>query len=141
MLGAPRDRSIRRKNMKERKFFICKNCGNVITVLKDSGVKMMCCGEKMTELKAGVEDAAHEKHVPVFEVEGSKVTVKVGSVEHPMQPEHSIQWIWVETKLGGQLAELAPGQKPEATFELAEGDELIAVYEYCNLHGLWKAEA
>lgn len=108
-------------------------------MVKESGVPIICCGEEMHELVPGTTDGAAEKHVPVYTVEGNKVTVKVGSAEHPMLPEHSIQWIWLKTKLGGQLAKLQPGTKPEAVFALAEGDEAEAVYEYCNIHGLWKA--
>lgn len=125
--------------MKEQKFYICKHCGNLVAMVKESGVPLICCGEEMHELIPGTTDGAAEKHVPVYTVEGNKVTVKVGSAEHPMLPEHSIQWIWLKTKQGGQLAKLQPGTKPEATFILAEGDEAEAVYEYCNLHGLWKA--
>ena len=125
--------------MKEQKFYICKHCGNLVAMVKESGVPLICCGEEMHQLIPGTTDGAAEKHVPVYTVEGSRVTVKVGSVEHPMLPEHSIQWIWLQTKLGGQLANLQPAAKPEAVFTLAEGDEAEAVYEYCNLHGLWKA--
>ena len=82
---------------------------------------------------------ALEKHVPVIEVEGNKVTVRVGAVEHPMLPEHYIEWIALETAQGNQRKPLAPGQKPEAVFMLAEGDSVVAAYEYCNLHSLWKA--
>jgi len=121
-----------------KRFFICKHCGNIIGMLHDSGVPMNCCGEQMTELIPNTTDAAHEKHVPVVTVEGNKVSVKVGSVEHPMTAEHFIAWIYLETKHGGQRRALNPGEKPEAVFELAD-DEAIAAYAYCNLHGLWKA--
>ncbi|MCX7658511.1 MAG: desulfoferrodoxin family protein [Oscillospiraceae bacterium] len=121
-----------------KRFFICKHCGNIIGMLHDSGVPMSCCGEKMSELIPNTTDAAHEKHVPVVTVEGNKVSVKVGSVEHPMTAEHFIAWIYLETKHGGQRRALNPGEKPEAVFELAD-DEAIAAYAYCNLHGLWKA--
>ncbi|HOV40571.1 MAG TPA: desulfoferrodoxin family protein [Oscillospiraceae bacterium] len=121
-----------------KRFFICKHCGNIIGMLHDSGVPMSCCGEQMTELIPNTTDAAHEKHVPVVTVEGNKVSVKVGSVEHPMTAEHFIAWIYLETKHGGQRRSLNPGEKPEAVFELAD-DEAIAAYAYCNLHGLWKA--
>ena len=125
--------------MKEQKFYICKHCGNLVATMKESGVPIICCGEEMHQLIPGTTDGAAEKHVPVYTVEGNMVTVKVGSVEHPMLPEHSIQWIWLQTKLGGQRAKLQPGIKPEAVFALADGDEVEAVYEYCNLHGLWRA--
>ncbi len=99
----------------------------------------MCCGQKMTEIIPGTTDAAQEKHVPAYTVEDGKVTVTVGAVEHPMQPEHYIQWISLQTKQGLQRKHLQPGQKPEACFALCDGDEVVAVYEYCNLHSLWKA--
>ena len=98
----------------------------------------MCCGEAMEELTPNTTDAALEKHVPVIEQEGGTVTVKVGSVEHPSLEEHYIEWIALETRNGYQLKELKPGDKPEASFALIEGDEVVAAYEYCNLHGFWK---
>jgi superoxide reductase len=121
------------------RFFRCEHCGNIIEMVNDTGVPVMCCGQKMTELIPGTVDAALEKHVPVYTVEGNKVMVTVGAVEHPMLPEHYIQWIAIETKQGSQRKTLSPGEKPAACFTLCEGDELVAVYEYCNLHGLWKA--
>ena len=95
----------------------------------------------MVELKANSTDAAGEKHVPVITVDGNKVHVVVGSVLHPMTEEHSIQFIALETKQGVQRKALLPTDQPVADFVLAEGDEVVAAYEYCNLHGLWKAEA
>ncbi|MGE4277887.1 MAG: desulfoferrodoxin family protein [Lawsonibacter sp.] len=121
------------------KFYRCKHCGNLITFLHASGVPVICCGEEMAELLPGTVDAALEKHVPVVETQGATVHVKVGSVAHPMVAEHFIQWIALETNLGSQIKYLQPGQAPEASFVLAEGETLVAVYEYCNLHGLWKA--
>ena len=122
------------------KIFRCNHCGNIITHLINSGVPVVCCGEKMVELVPNTTDAATEKHVPDVKVEGDKVMVTVGSVEHPMVTEHFIEWILVESKEGIQVKWLKAGQKPTHTFVLAEGDELVAVYEYCNLHGLWKKE-
>ncbi len=98
----------------------------------------MCCGEAMEELTPNTTDGALEKHVPVIEQEGNTVTVKVGSIEHPSLEEHYIEWIALETKNGYQLKMLDPGDKPEAVFALTEGDETVAAYEYCNLHGFWK---
>ena len=121
------------------KFYICETCGNIITHVNASGVPVFCCGKPMKELVPGTTDAAVEKHVPAYSVEGNLVRVKVGSVEHPMLDVHFIQWIAVESKQGVQIKYLQPGQAPEAVFALSEGDELVAVYEYCNLHGLWKA--
>lgn len=123
----------------EQKFFICEHCGNIITMVRDKGVPVMCCGQPMKELVPGTTDGALEKHVPVYQVEGNKVTVKIGSVEHPMLPEHYIEWVCLQTKQGIQRKALQPGEKPEVCFALCDGDEVEAVYEYCNIHGLWKA--
>ena len=120
------------------KFYRCEHCGNIITFVKSAGVPVMCCGQKMTELMPGTTDGAAEKHVPVVSVEGNTVHVQVGAVEHPMLPEHYIEFIAIETKQGSQIKYLQPGEKPQATFALAEGDKFVAAYEYCNLHGLWK---
>ena len=98
--------------------------------------KALSVGEELT---ANTTDGAYEKHVPVFEQIGNQVNVTVGSVEHPMLDVHYIEWIALETKKGAQFKKLAPGEAPKASFLLTEDDELVAVYEYCNLHGLWKA--
>ena len=121
------------------KFLRCKKCGKIIAIVNDTVVPTMCCGEAMEELIPGTTDAAQEKHVPVYEVNGNIVTVTVGSVEHPMTPEHYIQWIAIKTKNGNQRKILTPTDAPKATFALIDGDEVLEVYEYCNLHGLWKA--
>jgi len=123
----------------EQKFFICEHCGNIIAMVKDKGVPVMCCGQKMTEIIPGTTDAAVEKHVPVYTVEGNKVHVTVGEVAHPMLPEHYIEWISLQTKFGNQRKELRPGEAPETCFMLCDGDEVEAVYAFCNLHSLWKA--
>ncbi len=119
-------------------FYKCKHCGNIIAHIQDSGVRCHCCGEEMKPLIPNTSDGAGEKHVPVVQVEGQTVTVTVGSVEHPMLEAHSIQWILLETKEGRQRKTLKPGDKPAAVFFLAPGDAVVAAYEYCNLHGLWK---
>jgi superoxide reductase len=119
------------------KFYICRHCGNIIGMINDSGVVPVCCGDKMTELVPNTTDAAKEKHVPVVTVHGSKVHVAVGSVAHPMDADHYIQWIYIETEQGGQRKVLHPGEKPEAVFALTDDDKLIATYAYCNKHGLW----
>ena len=111
----------------------------MVEVVKDSGVPMMCCGQKMTEVIPGTTDAAVEKHVPAFEVKDGKVLVKVGEVEHPMVEAHYIEWVSIQTNQGMQRKNLKAGDKPEAVFALCEGEEVEAVYAYCNLHGLWKA--
>ena len=123
----------------EQKFFICETCGNIIAMVKPSGVPVMCCGQKMKEIVPNTTDAAQEKHVPVWTKEGNLVKVQVGSAAHPMLAAHYIEWVSLQTKAGNQRKALAPGQAPEVTFALTEGDEVEAVYAYCNLHGLWKA--
>ena len=121
------------------KFFVCKHCGNLVGMIFNSGVPMVCCGENMTELVPNTTDAAQEKHVPVVTVEGNKVTVEVGSVAHPMEEAHYIQWIYLQTQKGGQRKSLNPGDAPKAVFELID-DKAEAALAYCNLHGLWKAD-
>ena len=96
--------------------------------------KALSVGE---ELVADMTDGAYEKHVPVIEMNGDEVTVRVGTVEHPSLDAHYIEWILLETKQGFQIHYLKPGMKPEAVFKIAE--PVVAAYEYCNLHGLWKA--
>ena len=121
------------------KLYKCAHCGNIVEMVEDKGVNPVCCGELMQELVANTTDAAQEKHVPVIEQEGSKVVVKVGSVEHPMVDAHYIEWIILETEKGVQRRNLNPGEAPKAEFILAEDDKVVAAYEYCNLHGFWKA--
>ena len=121
------------------KFYICEHCGNLIGMIHDAGVPMMCCGQKMTKLEPGVVEASHEKHIPVVSVDGKTVTVTIGSVEHPMVEEHSILWVYLQTDKGGQRKCLEVGQTPAVTFALAD-EKPVAVYAYCNLHGLWKTE-
>ena len=120
------------------KYYVCEHCGNIVEKVVDKGVPVMCCGQKMTEMVPGSVDAAVEKHVPVVEQDGNKVTVKIGEVEHPMAEEHYIGFIAIETEQGVQRKDLRAGQKPEAVFVLAEGDKPTAAYAWCNLHGLWK---
>lgn len=121
------------------KFYRCPTCGNIIAKVNDSGVPVVCCGKPMQELVPNTGDGAGEKHVPVIKREGNLVSVTVGSVEHPMLDNHYIQWIALETKQGNQRKVLKPGEAPIATFLIAEDDEVVAAYEYCNLHGLYKA--
>jgi superoxide reductase len=123
------------------KFYKCSHCGNIIAFVDNKGVPVKCCGEKMEEIVANTVDAAKEKHVPVIKVDGNLVTVTVGDVAHPMLAEHSILWVALETKQGAQRKELAVGSEPTVQFALVDGDEVKAAYAYCNLHGLWKAEA
>ena len=120
------------------KFYKCEICGKIFAMVKETPVDTMCCGQAMRELVPGTTDGATEKHVPVYTLEGNTVKVKVGSVEHPMTDAHHIEWIAIETENGNQRKELKPGDKPEATFALVPRDKVKSVYEYCNLHGLWK---
>ena len=121
------------------KVFVCEHCGNVVEKVEDHGVPVMCCGKKMAELVPGVVEASHEKHIPVAKVEGNLVKVAVGSVEHPMAEEHSILWVALESDKGLYRKHLEVGKAPEAVFALAD-EKPVAVYAYCNLHGLWKQE-
>ncbi|MBQ8208133.1 MAG: desulfoferrodoxin [Clostridia bacterium] len=125
--------------MCENRFYICEHCGNIVGLIHDAGVPMMCCGQKMKLLEPGVVEASVEKHIPVVALEGNTVKVVVGSVAHPMTEEHSITWVYLQTDRGGQRKCLAAGGAPEVTFALAD-EKPIAVYAYCNLHGLWKAD-
>ena len=122
------------------KYYLCGRCGNLVTKIIEKPCTPMCCGEPMTELVPNSTEAAVEKHMPVVELSGNTVIVKVAEVEHPMLEEHSIQFIALETKQGVQIKKLAPGEAPCAAFALAEGDEAVAALEYCNLYGLWKKE-
>ena len=121
------------------KFVKCEVCGKIVAVVKDSACPTKCCGEPMKELVPNTQDGAREKHLPVYKVEGNVVHVVVGEVEHPMLDNHYIEWIILETNKGNQRKQLKPGEKPAADFVLLPGEEVVAVYEYCNLHGLYKA--
>lgn len=114
----------------------CEMCGNIVEVLHAGGGELVCCNQPMTLLEENTTDAATEKHVPVIEKSGDTVTVKVGSVEHPMLDEHYIEFI--ELIADGQVYRrfLSPGEKPEATFKVSA--DSVEAREYCNLHGLWK---
>ncbi len=123
----------------EQKFYKCEHCGNIIAMVKNTGVPVVCCGEKMKEIVPGTVDASLEKHVPVFEVKDNVVYVTVGAVMHPMEEKHFIEWISLQTNAGNQRKVLKPGTEPKASFAICEGETVEAVYAYCNLHGLWKA--
>ncbi len=122
------------------KFLVCEHCGNIVAVVEDKKVPVMCCGQRMSVLVPNTKEAATEKHLPVVTVDGGKVEVVVGSTIHPMSEEHSIRWICLETESGNQRKCLSYTGEPKATFYIAEGEKVLAAYEYCNLHGLWKTE-
>lgn len=126
--------------MENKKFYKCNICGNVIEKIIDSGVPVVCCGQKMDALKLETEDTHYEKHKPVVTVDGNKVKVVVGSTEHPMVPEHFIDWIYLETIKGSQKKVLSHSDKPVVEFILSEKDQPLAVYSNCNIHGLWYVE-
>lgn len=123
------------------KFYKCEGCGKIVVVFRESKCPTKCCGEAMVEVVPGTVDAAREKHIPEIIKDGNCVKVNVGSVAHPMLDVHYIEWIILETSQGFQKKDLKPGDAPTATFALAEGEEAVAAYESCNLHGIWKAEA
>lgn len=122
------------------KFYICNHCKNVIVKVSDAQVPVFCCGEAMKELVANTTDAATEKHVPVVQIDDHQVHVEVGSTLHPMTPEHFIAWIVLETDQGYSIHHLSADSEPKTSFALNKDEKVVAVYEYCNLHGLWKVE-
>lgn len=123
----------------DMEFYRCRHCGQIIAVVKGTGVPVKCCGEPMEKIGAGTTDASVEKHVPQYSVDGGRVTVTVGSVAHPMAEEHHIEWVALQTANGNQRKVLKAGDEPKAVFFIGEDDKVEAVYAYCNLHGLWKA--
>ena len=123
----------------EMKFYKCSVCGQIVAIVKGTGAPVTCCGKAMEEIVPNTTDAAGEKHVPVYEVNGNKVSVTVGSVAHPMAEEHYIEWVSLKTKFGNQRKALKPGVEPKVCFSICDGDEVEAVNAYCNLHSLWKA--
>jgi superoxide reductase len=122
------------------KFYKCEVCGNVIEARVSGGGPLACCGKPMKALTPNSSDGAGEKHVPVLDRDGNSVTIKIGSVTHPSTEEHYIMWIYLQTKDGGHFKNLKPGDVPESKFNVEYDDSIIAAYEYCNLHGLWKLD-
>lgn len=125
--------------MCENRFFICNHCGNVMGLLEDSGVPIICCGEPMEHMDPDESDGAKEKHLPVVDVQENRVRVTVGEVEHPMSDDHSIHWVYLSTTHGGHRKCLAIDHPPVCEFLLTD-EEPLAVFAYCNLHGLYKTE-
>lgn len=124
----------------KRKFLLCRRCGNLIEMINDSGVTPICCGTDMDVLTANTTEAATEKHIPVVEINDHVVKVTIGEVLHPMEEEHYIEWIYLETTKGVKRVNLKPHDEPIANFALLEDEEIISAYAYCNLHGLWIKE-
>ncbi len=125
--------------MSNNKFFICEHCGNIVGMIHDSGAPLVCCGQKMKKLEAGVVEASREKHIPVVTKEDGLIKVEIGSVAHPMAEEHHIAWVYLQTDRGGQRKCLEVGKEPTVVFAIKD-ETPVAVYAYCNLHGLWKAD-
>lgn len=125
--------------MKNAKFYICPHCGNMVEMVHDAGVPLICCGQKMDRLVPGAVEASGEKHIPVVKVSEGLVEVNVGSVDHPMVDVHWIEWVQLNTDKGSYRKRLNPGEAPNVKFLLSD-EKPLAVYAYCNLHGLWKSE-
>ena len=125
--------------MEELNFYVCEHCGNLVEAIEQTKVPMMCCGQKMTKIQPGVVEASIEKHLPVVAVLGNVVKVTVGQVEHPMVAEHSILWVCLQTDKGVYRKKLQVGSEPTVKFAIMD-EKPLAVYAYCNLHGLWKTE-
>jgi superoxide reductase len=121
-------------------FHKCAICGKIVAMVKDGVPDTICCGKPMLKLIPNTSDGAGEKHVPSAQAKDEVLSVKVGAVEHPMTEAHHIEWIAIETTAGNQRKVLDPLGKPEAKFALLPGEKVNAVYEYCNLHGLWKLD-
>ena len=122
------------------KIFKCKGCDNIVAVLKKGTCIPKCCGEEMVELVANTVDAAVEKHVPVVSYEDGVAVVTCGSVLHPMEEKHFIEFMILETNKGEKIEHLFPGDQPVCRFALEEDEKVLTAYAYCNLHGLWKSE-
>ena len=121
------------------KFFICKKCGNIVGMVYDSKQPLSCCGEAMQELVPNTVDAAKEKHVPAICIDGNQVHVHIGSTEHPMAPEHYIEWVKLQTNKGNQFKRLSYNTEPTVTFNISKDEKIEAVFAYCNLHSLFKS--
>lgn len=119
-------------------FLVCKHCGNIIAMIRDCGVDVQCCGKNMTKIHPAMSNGDKEKHIPVYSIENGIVTVSVGKKEHPMTPEHYIEWICIETQEGFQYKQLTPNMSPQASFFISENDKIESVYAFCNQHSLWK---
>ena len=121
------------------KFYVCSHCRNIAEMVYDTDIALYCCGDKMQELVPNTVEASGEKHIPAVKVGDGVVEVNVGSVDHPMEEIHCIEWVQLVTDKGSYRKWLNPGQAPNVRF-LVRGEQPVAVYAYCNLHGLWKTE-
>ena len=123
----------------KNEIYKCGICGNIVEILHAGGGGLVCCGQPMNLMRENTVDASQEKHVPVITKIDGGYKVTVGSVAHPMEEKHFIEWIALKTKQDNQRKALNPGEAPAACFKICDGDEVEAVYAYCNLHSLWKA--
>jgi superoxide reductase len=121
------------------KFYVCSHCRNIAEMVYDTDIALYCCGDKMQELVPNTVEASGEKHIPAVKVGDGVVEVNVGSVDHPMEEIHWIEWVQLVTDKGMHRRFLKPGEAPNVSFRL-EDEKPLAVYAYCNLHGLWKTE-
>lgn len=124
---------------KRNQIYRCNICGNIVEVLHAGGGQLVCCGQNMELLEASTQDQGYEKHVPVIEKNGDTVKVKVGSVAHPMEESHYIEWVELIAGDKSYRKFLNPGDSPEVEFCNIDSNDLQA-REYCNVHGLWKTE-
>ncbi len=125
--------------MKNSKFYVCPHCGNIVEMVNDSGVNPVCCGKPMNELVPNTVEASGEKHKPDVSLGDGVVNVSVGSIDHPMEEVHWIEWVQLNTDKGSQRKYLKPGEAPKVSFLLGDAKPL-SVYAYCNIHGLWLTE-
>ena len=125
--------------MNKTKFYICAHCRNIVEMVYDTDIKLFCCGDEMKELVPNTVEASGEKHIPAVTVKDGLVEVNVGSVNHPMESVHWIEWVQLITDKGSQRKYLKPGEAPNVKFLLSD-EKPQAVYAYCNLHGLWKTD-
>ena len=121
------------------KFFKCNLCGNLVVPVVDMGTQLVCCGQDMNRLEPNTTEASTEKHLPSVTASADSVSVQVGSAAHPMEDGHHIEFVYVKTEEGGQRKHLNIGEEPKCVFSFSD-DKPIAVYAYCNLHGLWVTE-
>ena len=125
--------------MNKTKFYICAHCRNIVEMVYDTDIKLFCCGDEMKELVPNTVEASGEKHIPAVTVKDGLVEANVGSVNHPMESVHWIEWVQLVTDKGSQRKYLKPGEAPNVKFLLSD-EKPLAVYAYCNLHGLWKTD-
>lgn len=125
---------------KKGRIYKCEICGNIVEVLQEGGGTLVCCGQNMTLLEEKTEDEGQEKHVPIIEISENKAKVKVGSIPHPMEEAHYIQFIQLIIDKNIYTKYLKPGQLPEVEFEIPTNYKEISAREYCNIHGLWRSK-